>query len=600
MKNLNNLVMKKISREEFLKTSSLAVLAAFNPPNLFAEPSKATDPMDAFILNRLVKANDTSVERILQTKPRPPKRQYYRNLSESFSLLSAAYSHPKSRFYGANEVLASLQSILEILEKLQYPDGTLDSSGNRKSPPDTAFLLDALYPSAMILRENKAQELVAVKAKLDKFLLAAGEGIRKGGVHTPNHRWEVCAMLAKLYKLYGDKKYVERIEEWLAEGIYQNSDGNYPERSRNYAVVENQAFLMIGEILNRPEFFEIVSRNLNSNYYYMEPDGELVSLDSRRQDQFKPISSWKTYLTYRYMAIHENHDFFASIAREIERLEDFDKYILPKALPYFMSSAILQREMPKGIPLPITYTKHLKESDLVRIKRGDITVSIFGGNDLPLTVASGRSCNPTFFTFRKGAAILEYARLSTSFFNTGYVRSQGLTTEGNKYLLSEKKEAYYYHPMPKEKRNETGDYELSPSLDGRFWSKMDFESRPQTKLTMESKIVIEEVGNRFNIDIEVVGTEHVEVTLDLCFKAGGTFEGVRQGEKENEFFLESGFAKYTRGSDTLEVGPGTNEHANIEGLDGEVYSTHFGSIKGQGNHLYLTGLVPFKHSIMIG
>ncbi|MEZ4826812.1 MAG: hypothetical protein R3C61_11060 [Bacteroidia bacterium] len=71
--------------------------------------------------------------------------------------------------------------------------------------------------------------------------------------------------------------------------------------------------------------------------------------------------------------------------------------------------------MPKGKPLPETYTQHFTESDLVRIKRGAITVSIFGGNDLPLTVASGRSCNPTFFTFRKGAAIMEYARLSTSF-----------------------------------------------------------------------------------------------------------------------------------------------------------------------------------------
>ena len=451
----------------------------------------------------------------------------------------------------------------------------------------------------MILKENGTKDTATVKNRLDKFMITAGEGIRTGGVHTPNHRWEICSVLAKLYRLYGDQKYIDRIDEWLSEGIYQNVDGNYPERSRNYAVVENKAFITIGEILNRPEFFEYVSRSLTSNFYYMELNGDLVCLDSRRQDQFRPTSSLKTYITYRYMAIHENSEFFASIAKGIERFDHFDSQIFGSALPHFMANSLLQREMPNGSILPSTYTKHFEASDLVRIKRGNVTVSIFGGNDLPLTVASGRSCNPTFFTFRKGMAILEYARLSTSFFNTGYVRSNGLKKEGNRYLLHEKKEAYYYDPLPENKRNEQGDYELTESLDRRFWSKMDFGSRPKKTLTLESNIVIEEVGDSFRIDIEVNGTENVEVTLDLCFKNGGHFDDVLRGENDKDFFLEDGMAKYFFGEDTIEVGPGKFEHARVSRLDGEVYSTHFGSIKGEGQHLYITGLVPFIHSLTI-
>jgi hypothetical protein len=591
--------MKKLSRKEFLKTSSLVVAAAFAPPNIFGVSPLITDSIDELMLNRLVKANDKSVKQLLQMISSPQQRQYYRYLGGSFSIFTAAYSHPMSDYYGSDDVLKALNIILDKVLEVQYPNGTLDAGGNRKSPPDTAFLLDSFCPAAIILREKQTKEIIAVKTKLDEFLLAAGEGIRTGGVHTPNHRWEICSVLAKLYKLYGDKKYVDRIDEWLAEGIYQNSDGNYPERSRNYSVVENQAFITIGEVLNRPEFFKIVSRNLTSNYYYMELDGELVCLDSRRQDQFSPISSLRTYSTYRYMAIHEKNDFFASIARKIEGFDNFDRYFLSRALPNFMTSSILKREMPKGNTLPTSFTKHFQESSLVRIRRGNITASIFGGNDKPLTVTSGKSCNPTFFTFRKKSAILEYARLSTNFFKTGYVRSDGLKIEGDRYTLYEKKEAYYYYPMPENKRNEKGDYKLAPSLDERYWSKMDFESRQKETLTLESKIIIEEVENSFKVDIEVNGAENVEVTLDLCFKDGGKFKGALQGKDSKDFFLEGESAKYTFGSDTIEVGPGKYEHANIHDLDGEVYSTHFGSIKGKGQHLYITGLVPFKHSLTI-
>ncbi len=591
--------MKKISREDFIKTGSLALLAAFNPPSLIGKITKQADSIDEEMMHRLVKSNDQSVERLLETLSSTIDRPYYRGLSSSFAMFAAAFSHPESKHFESEDVIKGMHATIDKLLGYQYPDGTLDSGGNRKSPPDTAFLLDSLCPAATILKEKESDKAEDVEKKLDKFLLAAGEGIRMGGVHTPNHRWEICKVLAKLYKLYGDRRYVDRIDEWLAEGIYQNADGNYPERSRNYAVVENEAFIALGEILDRPELHAIVSKNLTATYYYIEDDGEMVCLDSRRQDQFNPISSLRTYFTYRYMAIHENNDLFASITREIENLDNFEGSVLNRSLHRFMASDVLKKKMPRGLELPQNYTKHLVASDLVRIKRGNVSVSIFGGNDLPLTVASGRSCNPTFFTFRKGSAILEYARLSTSFFNTGYVRGDGLKKEDNKYELFEKKEAYYYHPMPKDKRNEKGDYKLSPSLDARFWSKMDFESRPKTTVTQESKIVIEEVDDSFVMHIEVTGVANVAVTLDLCFRDGGTLEGATQGDDEKDFFLDAGHAKYSVGNDTIEIGPGKKEHTSIHRLDGEVYSTHFGSIKGKGQHLYITGIVPFKHSITI-
>lgn len=591
--------MKKISRSSFLKTSSLALAATLTPKKILGEVNEEEINIDESIIARLVKGNDKSVEKLLSDINEPQKYQNYRNLSGFFSSLAAAYCHEKSFYFKSKEALNGLEKIIEKLFKYQYPNGTLDAGGNRQSPPDTAFVLEQLCASAEIFNKYNFKEIASVKQKLKKFLLNAGEGIRAGGVHTPNHRWVISSVLAQLYSLFKDQKYVERIDEWLAEGIYQNDDGNYPERSRGYSIVESNAFIHIAEKLNRPKLFEIVKKNLVANYYYKETNGELVSLDSRRQDQYKSISIAYEYLLYRYMAIKENDGFLAAVTREIESLEEFNYLVLDSALPLFMASSILSTELPKSQKLPINYTKHIKQSDLVRIKRGDNTASIFAGHDQPFIIASGRSCIPTFFTFRKRFAILEYARLSTSFFKTGYVRGDGLKKEGNKYILSEKKEAYYYHPLPKERLNRNGDYELTESLDGRYWSKLDFNFRPKTTLTLESKITIEEIDNSFKIDLDVNGAENVEVTLDLCFRKGGVIEGGIPSPEEGEFFLENGNAKYSYGNDSIEVGPGKLEHTNLGNLDGELYSTHFGSIKGKGEHLFITGLVPFKHSITI-
>ena len=591
--------MKNLSREDFIKTSLLALGAVMVPKNFHSIDNSPNNKLDEIILEKLIYGNNNTIDKFLSEKDSLQRIQYYRNLSGILANLSAGFCHPKSKYYKSSEIISPMENTIKKLLSLQYPDGTLDSGGNRKSAPDTAFLLESLCPAAKIIKENNFPELEKINKLLDSFLIKAGEGISTGGVHTPNHRWEVSATLAKLYSLYKDEKYLQRIDEWLEEGIYIDEDGNYPERSRNYAVVENSSFITLGEILKQPRFFEIVKRNLTESFYYLEDDGELVSLNSRRQDQYAPISILKAYLEYRFMAIHENDKFLSAVTSKIELLPDFQKSILSRNLPHFMATPLLLNELPKGEELPQNYTKFFTVSNLVRIKNGDISASIFGGNDKPLIIASGRSCIPTFFTYRKNTAILDYMRMSTSFFSMGYFRSDGIKKDGNKYILHEKKEAYYYHPFPKNKLNKDGDYELTESVDGRFWSKMNFGDRPKTTMSIDSTIRIEEINDGFDLEFEITGAENVEVTIELCFTVPGQLEGVSNGNNQDDFFLESGSAKYTFGNDSIEVGPGKFEHSSLYNLDGEEYSTHFGTLKGKGMHLYITGLVPFKHKLTI-
>lgn len=591
--------MDKISRSAFLKMSALGLLSTTGPGSLsFFELDEIDFLQDDALLRRVIETNDNTVNRYLSEMSNYEELRYYRSLSNAFASFTASYSHPDSSHHRSKKVLERMDGILNKLLEVQHPNGTLDSGGNRLSPPDTAFYLEKMCPAASILDQDQLDDTQVVREKLKTFLKRAGEGIRTGGVHTPNHRWVVCAVLAHLYALFKDQRYLERLDDWLAEGIYINEDGNFPERSRNYSLVEGRSLLTIGRLLNRPDLFEIVKRNLETNYYYMEPNGELITLDSRRQDQYNTIAMARYYFLYKYLAHHYKDTFFAAIVKEIESFDGFEVYVLSQLLD-FMAEPVLLSEIPINQQLPTNYTKEFAASGLVRIRRGNLTASIFGGNDKPIVIASGQSNNPTFFTFRKGNAMLHSVRLSTSFFSTGYVRSDGVVKNGNSYSLSERKEAYYYHPMPVDKRNVAGDYQLTPSVDGRFWSKMDFENRPKDTVVLDSNIIITEENGAFRMDISVDGPKDVRVILEFRFAKGGTLEGVVSAGREDDYFLKDGKATYTYGTDMIEIGPGKNEHSSLRGLDGEMYSTHFGSIKSVGMHVYLTGVTPFKHSLTI-
>ena len=104
-----------------------------------------------------------------------------------------------------------------------------------------------------------------------------------GGVHTPNHRWELCAALARIHSLQAREgrprpEILARIGQWLAEGIDQLPDGMYSERSPLYATaVTNPSLLAIADHAGRPELLEHVRRNLAAFLPWFNQDGTTES-----------------------------------------------------------------------------------------------------------------------------------------------------------------------------------------------------------------------------------------------------------------------------------------------------------------------------------
>ncbi|TDH19988.1 hypothetical protein EXU57_22185 [Segetibacter sp. 3557_3] len=596
--------MSKITRSTFLKQSLKTGAIVWLSPSLLTRAASTNYYRpEAELMQRLVAANDGVVEKLLATSF--DKRDFNRKIGYDVALLTASYCHQQSRYYHDASLLLPIEKLTQHLLSAQAPDGTVNV-GNLESPPDTAFIVEIVTPAAFVLQSENGNAVRLIRDNLKAFLVKTGDALTVGGLHTPNHRWVICAALARINALYPNRRYVARIEEWLAEGVFINADGNYPERSRIYSYVENTAFLSIGRLLNKPHLYAPVRKNLAATWYYMEPNGELVANDSRRQDQYvwkqqdpnSPLTILSYYLLYRYMAINDKSSTFAGIAKTIEQVKGFDERVLNRALIHFMEEPMLQKELPAAAAPETNFEKLFTQSHLLRIRRNDRTTTLFGGTDQPVMIASGRSSSPDFFGFRKGEALLKYMRLSTSFFSTGYFYSDGLKKVGNTWVLQKKLSVPYYQPIPKQLRKVDGDYTLSESIDGRFWNKMDFKNRPVSNVkVLDTTIFLTETNGSNELHFEVKGQAEVRITIELCFKEGGKLTGVAEGENGNNF-LEEGMGTYQLGQDAITFGPGANNHKAITNLGGERYSTHFGNLQTEGMRVYITGVTPFKHKLV--
>ncbi len=577
------------------------------------------------ILPRLVAGND---ELIARARAVPVEASGFGSRGEAVRLLvyACGYAAPSSRFHLDATLLPEMEAIAAQLAAVQHPSGLFDV-GNLESPPDTGFMLEALALAQALVERTGDPVSAAVQERLRALIRAAGDGVATGGVHTPNHRWGVCAALAAADRVQPDPRYRARIAAWLAEGIDQDADGQYAERSPAYsAKVVNPALLTLAEAANRPDLVEHVRRNLALTWWLTEPSGEIVTLASRRQDQ-RPgakVTIAEYYLPARWLAVHRGDERAAAIAAWIER--DFVEVLVSGAfdpnwpLPHLLLEPALAGPLPRAETLPGDFAVHLPATALGRIRCGTNATTISGGSDhaAGLGVGSGLAMNPTFFTFRKGAAQVAL-RLTPAFFGTGFFYSQGLEKNGDTWRLHERREVAYYQPLPEEYRRADGDYELT--ADGRFFSKLDFPHRPRQVRTVETEILATEKEGGWELAVNVTGQPGVPVTLELAFAGEGQLQQVtpladlpttrpaswlRRGggggraasDTTGAFVLKEGTGRFTVGADTIEFGPGrfTQPPGRMEGED---YTWVNGSLRAEGQRVYLTGVTPFRHVLRL-
>ncbi len=394
---------------------------------------------------------------------------------------------------------------------------------NGLSPPDSGFTINGLARLVEVLRNAAGGPVPeGLHTQVRQVITAALPSLRTGGVHTPNHRWELASALVRSGVLLEDAAALARADEWLAEGIDVQPDGLYSERSPLYAThVTNPALLAIAHHLGRPALVDVVHRNLHAHALLTDADGQVCTLQSRRQDQARPFSVADFEHDYRAVA----HLTGCATCRAMG--EFAGSLGGSNAVPLAAGLLLGLLEVGDGVgdrPEPGPGWHDFTASHLVvhhAPDGGRLVVRAAPDVAVHRRVASGLNHCPDVVALRTGGLSVEGIRLTRRFFGLGPFRATSLDREGDSVVLRETASAAYYQPIPAGERREEGDYVVG--FEGRFAAAMDFDARPRDDVVMATQISVHLAEDAIGL---VVATEGPAVPLALEISFGTRPVGV--------------------------------------------------------------------------
>jgi hypothetical protein len=551
------------------RREALAMLGAAGA-SAMAGSAKTLDGQRLSPLDAALARNDTAVRTLLDSQIKDPTSPWRGSVPDQFGLhsagsaggvaetLTASFVHPRSAFHGDNVLVERLRLAARFLERAQGPPGNIDLlTTNFNSPPDTGFVVHNVATAAAIGRLGGHDEIVRI---FQPFLVKAGAGMAVGGIHTPNHRWVVSSALAQIHELFPDARYVRRIDEWLAEGIDIDNDGQFTERSTLvYNVVTDRALIVLASKLRRPELLEPVRRNLEALQYLLHADGEVVSEISRRQDQFTRGTVVGYWFPLTYMAVKDQNGRLAMLAGRAAA----DGARLSALLEY----PELSQPLPSPGPLPENFEKTFDDVGIARIRRGPLSATlILGGSS-------------RFFTLRYGDAVLEGARFATSFFGKGQFVPQTGVKRSTVYEFRQSLEGPYFQP-------------LTEKITTRSWEESRRRRRQSEICRLEQSADVMETMDGLSLQLRASGTDGVPIAIELAFREGGQLDGCRPvADVPGAFVLEQGTGTYRAGGHQIRFGPGSAPHryTQLRGAEARL----------PGLSVYITGYTPFDRTIVL-
>ncbi|MER6563661.1 hypothetical protein ABT300_39270 [Streptomyces sp. NPDC001027] len=559
--------------------------------------------LDHDFVRAVAHAADRTAVPLADRPDEDPAGAPHRALAHRVKTLIAAYRSPDSALHGSSRAVAAATTHLRALLAVQTSTGLFAGGDNVQSPPDSAFTVNDVC-DAHVLAAGAGPELGEVTAALAEIAGAASGSLLTGGIHTPNHRWELSAALARLHRSFPDHRLLDRVEQWLAEGVDIDAEGLYSERSANYAAhVSNPSLLLLAGVLGRADLLDAVERNLTATLDLIRPDGTVETVHSRRQDQHHPFPLAPYLPHYRLLAVRTGRGDFARAAR-LAAAGGIDD-------PDLLAETLLTPDLCLALPAPTAETlprdRYVSTARLASRASAAAHTVVYGGSDVPAhrRIRSGLACNPTFLRLFAGDAVLDAVRLSRGFFDLGPFRAADMEQlSGSRYRLTETLTAAYYQPLAKDLRRDDGAYRLAD--EGRFSAAMSFADRPRDEVSHTTRVEVElrEDGADLRIDISGPPTPWA---LELTFRTGGVTEGA-EPIGDGRGCLTTGPVTYRVGDDEIRVEVDVEAGEPLAGPDrddvlrydpGQDHTVVGGTDATTGNRVYLGGLGPHTLTVAL-
>ena len=402
-------------------------------------------------------------------------------------------------------------------------------------------MVKALAPAVRAVRTMEGNGAREVEDALGEIIRTAVPGMVAGGFHTPNHRWVLVAALSQALALYPDLDAMPTIEEYLAETIDVNEDGEFIERSAGgYNAIINRSLRLAAEALNRPELLDPVRKNLDLTYNLLHADGTVVTSFSKRQDHGQRIVLGEMVDSYYHLARHDENGFYAAVADWLYSIAPGN---VPWALQPFVDHPEWREDNLKRITLTDQYSKVYPAARIWRVRRGETSATIGAGSSAP-------------FSVRQGSAELTSVGTSASYFAIAQFTGETFSeTSGRVRMTHQSRGDYHDRPVYYLPVGEPVGFE--EFFDHR--QKRDVYPLPPLETVLE----IEEVQGGFDLHVSCTGYDRVPFQIACDFAPGGEVEldgGSFMGRAGEEMFLKSNELIYRVGNDAISIGPGRCAH----------------------------------------
>ncbi len=457
--------------------------------------------------------------------------------------LAMAYFDPVSPRRGEAALWHRMEEAAGAFRHFQHEDGLIDlGASNFHSAPDAAFMVEDLVVLYEVLRDcaEPSARREEFLARLESIIVPACEGIARGGVHTPNHRWKAASALALADRLWPHETWRAEAQAYLDEGIDIDEDGEFTERSTGcYNYVCDRALILLGRTLGRKDYFALADRNLEHMLYLLHADGTLVTSYSRRQDRGTTVGVDRYLLLYWYRAMMGGDGRFGSAAELcLRRIDEGRGTVagLARWLRYFREAGEKPPLAPE--PLPEDYEARFDAAGVLRRRRGGRSLTLMAGWDDVLAVRFGAGPEITL-------------RIAAAFAPRGQFRAEGIEGRDGRYRLRSHHACEYYGPGP----------DALPAGDWR--SRESFSRRVFVGAELTMHLDVEPAGGGLRLRLHTAGCPRVPVEAAFVIRDAEEVEATGELEFHGEtrkHFLNAGELMVRGRGHMVRVGPGVAEH----------------------------------------